>query len=96
MKIITNNQPRPLLRWGDLTDKEHLEFDWLETEDDKVSSEFFRYKGQVYCLGEFLSVDPSGELSDWDGLHATSAFSGILVKLIRGLDDEVVVGYCYS
>lgn len=96
MKIISNNQPRPLLGWWDLSDKEQREFGWLESEEDRYSAVFFRYKGQAYCLDEFVRTDTGGSLSDWDGVHATSAFSGVLVKYIHGLDDEIVVGRCYS
>lgn len=96
MKIITNNQPRPLLGWWDLTDKEKQDFDWLETEEEQFLAIFFRYKGQVYNLEEFVRPCRDGALSDWDGLHATSAFAGVLIKFIPGLDDEVVVGSCYS
>ena len=95
MKIITNNQPRPLLDWWDLTDKEKAEFEWLETGEEQCTAVFFRYRGQVYCLDEFTRTNSDELLSDWDGLYATSAFSGVLVKYIHGLDDEIVVGSCY-
>lgn len=95
MKIVTNNQPRPLLDWSNLSEKEQEKFDWLETEEEQCSATFFRYKGQVWCLDEFIRT--SGELSDnWDGVSATSAFSAVLIKYIHGLDDEIVVGRCYS
>lgn len=96
MKIVTNNQPRPLLDWSNLSEKEQQEFDWLETEEEQCSADFFRYKGQVYCLDEFVRTDTDGALSNWDGLHATSAFSGVLVKFVPDIDDEIVVGRCYS
>lgn len=95
MKIVTNNQPLPLLDWSNLTEKEQAEFDWLETEDEQCSADFFRYKGQVWCLDEFDTTESDGKLSEWDGLCSTSAFSGVLVKHIRGLDDEIVVGRFY-
>lgn len=95
MKIVTNNQLRPLLSWYDLTEKERQDFDWPGSEEEQWSTVFFRYKGQVYCLDEFTRT--STELfADWDGHSATSAFSGVLIKYIHGLDDEIVVGRCYS
>lgn len=96
MKITTNNQPRPILFWSDLTDKEQRDFDWLETEEDQAFAHFFRYKGQVYCLDEFVNTHQFGPFSGWHGLQATSAFSGVLVKINHGNSDEVIVGYCYS
>ena len=94
MKIVTNNQPRPLLDWWDLSEKEQAEFDWLETEEEQSSATFFRYKGQVYCLDEFTHT--STELfDDWDGLSSTSAFSAVLIKFVHGTDDEIVAGRCF-
>ena len=40
MKIKTNNQPRDILSWYDLTPAERKEFDYLEEGDGS----FFRYK----------------------------------------------------
>ena len=96
MKIVTNNQPRPLLDWHDLTYVEKAEFDWLETEEEQCSASFFRYRGFTYCLGEFTRTDPDGELSDWDGVTPESYFSAVLIKFIHGIDDEIVVGRCFD
>lgn len=95
MKIISNNQPRPLLRWWDLTEKEQQEFDWLETVEEQSCADFFRYKGQVYCLDEFTNLK-DGPFSGWDGVYAGSFFSGVLVKFINVFDDEIIVGRYYS
>ena len=95
MKIITNNQPRPLLGWEDLSDKERAEFDWLETEEEQCSADFFRYKGRTYCLDEFVTPN-SPHFLDWDGVAHDSFFSGVLVQCIHGLDDEIIVGRYYS
>jgi hypothetical protein len=34
MKIVTNNQPRDILTWYDLTSEEQKEFDYLEGPKD--------------------------------------------------------------
>lgn len=94
MKIITNNRPRPLLGWWDLSDKEKAEFDWLETEEEQGSAGFFRYTGHTYCLGEF-TVPNSPLFLYWDGVANDSFFSGVLIKHIHSLDDEIVVGRYY-
>lgn len=91
MKIITNNQPRPLLDWSNLTEKEQQEFDWLAP-DEKFSADFFRYKGQVYCLNEFERNSSNG----WDGFYCHTFFSGVFVKLIQGNNDEIIVGSFYN
>lgn len=95
MKIITNSHPRPLLDWSNLTEKEQQEFDWLETEDEQCSVKFFRYRGQIWCLDEFVRTSRDGELADWDGVYTSHAFLGVLIKLIYGTN-KIVVGRCYS
>jgi len=90
MKIVTNNQPRQLLDWDNLTPKEQKELDYFDPSED--SGNFFRYKGQVYDLGEFMRVD---SLPGWDGASAQSAFHGVLVKVV-GDCQSVIVGSFYS
>lgn len=91
MKIITNNQPRPLLDWNNLTEKEQAEFDWLGP-NERVAMDFFRYKGQVYCLNEFERDASNG----WDGFYGHTFFSGVFVKRIQGNNDEIIVGSFYN
>lgn len=52
--IRTNNVPRPTIDAYELTDNERKEFDYLKW--DKIdagedSATFFRFKGQLYDLG---------------------------------------------
>ena len=47
MKIKTNNHPREVLTWYDLSPEVQKEFDYLE----EGEGSFFRYKGRVYDLG---------------------------------------------
>ena len=81
LKITTNNQPRDLLTLWDFSDKERIrirsDFDWLD--DIESDSGFFRYKGFIYHLSEFLhaACTPLG----WDGYQADSWFSGTLIRL---------------
>ena len=91
MQIITNNQPRNLISWYDLTEKEKADFDYIE--DGAFSG--FRYKGQMYDLGEFMHCEQSvNGLANWHGISSDSFFSGVLVKLVD--DDSVVVGRYFS
>lgn len=84
MTIKTNNVPRDLLYWFDLTDKERKEFDHDERED----SCYFRFKGWVYCMDNFLCLHntvhcPWGqrELPGWDGYAGDG--SGLILKYAK-------------
>ena len=90
--IITNNVPRDVLLGYDLTRKELDEFDYLDA-DEIGGHSFFRYRGWVYDLGEFMaSAAPSDSpLSDWDGYHADTYFSGVVVKYVEDCE-RVIVG----
>lgn len=76
MKIKTNNQPRDILSWYDLTPAEQKEFDYLE----EGEGSFFRYKGWVYDLGEAMRVDHSSIPDKWQGYYSGTAFSGVLIR----------------
>ena len=92
MQIITNNQPRDLISWYDLTEKEQADFDYIE--DGEFSG--FRYKGQVYDLGEFMRCpDSVNDFSDWNGISYDTFFSGVLVKYTNDFE-SVIVGRCFS
>lgn len=92
LTITTNNQPRFLLNWFDLTDKERSEFDYLKTEEEQSEHQFFRYRGWTYDLGEFMRAPE--ELKPWHGYHGDSYFSGILVKYVG--DESVICATYYS
>ena len=57
MEIITNNQPCFIIYGFELSDKEKEQFDYLDNIDE---CSFFRYKGELYDLGEFMRVDDIG------------------------------------
>lgn len=100
MKIITNNIPRFTIDAYELSEKERKEFDYLNWEaigKGEDSATFFRYKGQVYDLGEFMHVDyPDGELKGWHGISSQSAFHAIIVKFPDNDMDSVIVGQYFS
>ena len=91
LKITTNNVPRDLIQGYELSDKEKAEFDYIDKEEIDGHN-FFRYKGLVYDLGEFMRVGHSFGLQGWDGYHSDSAFSGILVKYVDH-GDRIIVGW---
>ena len=95
MNIATNNIPRPVLYWEDLTPDERAEFDYVG--DNPHDFSFFRYKGEVYDLGEFQRIPDGIQYAKWRGWHSyqsDSYFSGVLVKLDPGADTVIVGRYC--
>lgn len=87
MRIVTNNQPRPIVYWHELTQKEKQEFDYL-TEDNMEM--FFRYKGWVYSLSDFIR---DGTPEEWDGSMGQSYFDAVLVKIIDS--ESIIVGHAF-
>ena len=89
MTIKTNNQPRDLLCFWDLSNAEQQSarsnFDWLDDLEENCG--FFRYRGQLENLGDFLRGGPEG----WDGARSDSYFSGTLVRLSED-GESVTVG----
>jgi hypothetical protein len=96
MTIITNNQLRPVIYGYELTQKEASRFDYL-AEDELPCATFFRYRGEVYDLNEFVRVvpgeDSDGSLKRWDGVSTDTFFSGTLVRLVGS--EALVVGTYY-
>jgi hypothetical protein len=90
VKVITNNVPRDLIDAHELTGTERKEFDYLDwraIDKGEESAEFFRYKGDLHYLGNFMKSDMPG----WDGVNADSFFSGIAVRFV-GDNERVIVG----
>lgn len=96
LTIRTNNQPRDILYWHELTEKEQADFDYLDSDERQEQANFVRYRGNVYDLGEFMRV-PSGadEMAKWHGYHGDSYFSGILVQWTDD-NERVIMGDYYS
>jgi hypothetical protein len=103
--IRSNYHTRPLINGFELTEKEKAGFDYLENIEDNL---FFRFKGQVYDLNEFMAVDKNSPFpAFWHGYSSDTFFSGILIHLcddndlnrISGLsfpDDYIIVGQYFS
>jgi len=79
MRIITNHHYRDIEYGFELTEKEKKEFDYYN-EEELTSASFFRYRGEVYDMGEFMIVPNTEEFKGWDGYRGDSFFSGIVVK----------------
>lgn len=100
MNIKTNNHPRPVLYWHELTERERAEFDYLDSQDAQDSAQFFRYRGAAYDLGEFQhigrNIAPHPQRPEWerfDGYRSDSFFSGLLVRFIDGAESVIVARY---
>jgi len=91
--VITNNQPRELLFYSELTDKEQEKVErGIDSTDDYV-----RYKGEVYHLNDFM-VAPTliqSEKHKWDGIITDTFFSGILMRFSPD-GEHVVMGRYYE
>lgn len=100
MIIKTNNVPRDVLYWWELTDAERAEFDYLDSETSQSAASFFRYRGAVYDIGELIRIDktvaphPQRQgWEKWDGYHSDSFFSGMLVRYVQDCERVIVATY---
>lgn len=95
-KVITNNVPRPIVFGYELSEEERKEFDYLN-EEEFMSNQFVRYKGELYDLHDFeaVRVTSNKELEKWDAYQSDSFFSGKVLKYCKDQDDSVIMGwYC--
>jgi len=91
LTIKTNYVPRDLIYGFELSETELAEFDYLE---EPENAEFFRYRGQVYDLGEFMRVpDNVPEFGDWQGYASDTFFSGVLIKYAENYERVIVARY---
>jgi hypothetical protein len=97
LTIRTNNVPRYILYWWELTEKEQEEFDYrlqqAYGDSDQIDAKFVRYKGVTYDLSDFMRWDVSIS-PRWDGYHGDSYFSGVLARFVE--DDKVVMATYFS
>ena len=100
VKIRTNNVPRDVIDACELTPAERTEFDylnWPAIDAGRDSASFFRYRGQVYDLGEFMRADVGhgSPFARWDGYTNDSFFSGTLVRFVEN-GERVIVASFYA
>lgn len=98
LEIKTNNVPRPVIDAFELTEEEQKDFDyldWTAIKAGEFNPQFFRYKGQLYDLGEFMLCPSTDWFKGWSGYYSDSAFSGILVKYRNDFQD-VIIGQYFS
>jgi hypothetical protein len=94
MQITTNHQARELISAFELPtanyNKLRKQFDYLDDQDFD-SSMFFTYKGEIYCLADFIRLDGDLLAKGWQGIYNWHAFGGLVVK-IKDSCQSVVVG----
>lgn len=101
IRVVTNHGPRDVLEAYDLTLAEREEFsyiDWHKVATGEESATFFRYRGNVYDLGEFQTTRGLPEfnpLTSWDGYLSDSFFSGIVVRYVNDFE-QVIVGTFFA
>ena len=93
MKFISNYIPRNVIPGHELSEKEKVDFDYLDIDMEN----FIRYKGMVFHTGDFLrfSDDSEEKKAGWDGYYAKAnygmnAFCAILIKIVDC--DKVIMG----
>jgi len=97
--IKTNGVPRDVIEGYELSESGRSEFDYLDwqaIDEGSASASFFRYKGEVYDLGEFLAVREgfTPHLDGWDDYMTDSFFSGVAVKYVEN-GERVIVATFY-
>jgi hypothetical protein len=96
MQITTNNQARELISAFELPTanykKLRKEFDYLSDEDFD-SSMFFNYKGENYCLADFIRTESDLLAKGWQGFHTWYAGAGVVVKIVESCQSVIVGTY---
>lgn len=92
MKVRTNKVSRPIINGFELSEKEKAEFDYLKGEE-LDSSSFFRYRGNVFYLGNFMRCEINESGITWDGYAGDSYFSGTVIKLVDDCESVIVGTY---
>jgi len=98
--IITNNVPRPLLDYWDLTENEQRFVAETYNEPEDERGPYFKYRDYLYTLNEIVRTthNPYGNATDlsdkgWDGYLADSLWTAILVRLTDDCDAVVIGRY---
>ncbi|MGQ4893356.1 MAG: hypothetical protein ACP6IQ_01885 [Candidatus Njordarchaeia archaeon] len=97
MRIVTNNQYRPILGFHDLTEKEKEEMieHFCNDEEYAIDSSYFRYRKTIYPLSEFVRVEDNNLKKEWDGVLSINAFKGVLIKVSNAMEAvKVATLYC--
>jgi hypothetical protein len=75
--VTTNNRWRWPTSWEGLTRKEREQFDYLQTENQRMDADFIRAHGRVFHTQEIMRTQVPG----WDGAYSDTMFSAVLFKV---------------
>ena len=105
LTITTNNHPRELLAYSELTPKEQEWFDYIP-EEEQWSPRFARYRGNVLDISDFqvinvapvfhpfgVNVAPESPLAKWHGVASDSYWSGIVARYSDDYESVVIGSY---
>jgi hypothetical protein len=99
MHTVTNHVPRDVIEAYELTESEQQLFDyidWGKVKAGEASHSFFRYKGELFDIGEFERAPAFSDLSGkWDGYQSDTFFSATVVKYVNDFE-QVIVGRVYT
>lgn len=95
MRIVTNNKPRPILNWWELSEKQQAfvkkEHDWLFEDDQRYDGAcYIPFKGWIYLLSEFMTVEG---IKGWDGVTPDTYFSGTVIKIMPDNENCIMGAY---
>ena len=86
MIIKGNSHYKYILYWDDLTDSEQNEL--IDNYDNIKESCFFRYKGNIWDINDFMAYQGMG---NYDGYMNLSAFDGLFININRDEPDKLQV-----
>lgn len=99
LMIRSNNKPREIIYGWQLTEDEAKEFDYYEYNPDDENCElftaaFFRYRGDLYDLHEFMPCPKGMFPGNWEGYHSYGYDAGLVMRYTDDYE-AVIVGYYY-
>lgn len=93
LTITTNNQPRPLWSYYDMSKRGQDDHDYVkEQERYDDGPRFFQYRGCWYDSYEFMRAE---HIDGWDGYMTDSFFSAVVIRFTED-GEEVIVGLALS
>lgn len=101
--ITSTEGTLPIIDASELSAKEQEDFDYLDWPAIMAGSDsasFFRYRGELYDVGEFQRITTrdtetlQSDFAGWDGYTSDSFFSGMVIKFVVDVNDDeaVIVG----
>ena len=93
VKIISNYHNRKFLCVYDIPHKiREDQFDYMDDECFK-HSQFIKYNGDYYSLGEFAVIYNKCPFEGWNGYASETTFSGVLIKVSDDGESYKIASY---